>query len=368
MKSNIILVCIGIFSLNTAFCQIILPSGVNKKATVSEWVGITKVEITYNRPAVNGREGKIWGDLVHYGFADLKYGTSKAAPWRAGANENTTIEFSTEVLIEGKPLAAGKYGFFVAMGPEKAVLIFSNYNSAWGSFYYDAKDDALRVEVPVAPMEDSRERLTYEFSDQTDDSATIALVWEKIKIPFRIAVDLPTLQIASFRKEFNSGSFYQYWQNMHTAANYCLMNTINLEEGLSWAERSIHTYFGEANFKTLSTYAGLLEKLDRKKEADSVMAKALPMGKVDDIFQYGVDLARINKSKEAFEVLKANFDKYPDTDYGILGMAMGFYAIKNKEEAIKFAKKGKGKTTNSGFLNYYSTLIANMEADKEIFN
>ncbi len=368
MKNIILLACIGLLTLHTIIGQITLPSGINKKATVSEWIGITQVEIAYNRPAVNGREGKIWGDLVHYGFADLHYGTSKAAPWRAGANENTTIEFSTAVLVEGKALPAGKYGFFIAMGPEKAVLIFSNYNSAWGSFYYDTKDDALRVEVPVVPINESRERLTYEFSDQTEDSATLALVWEKIKIPFKIAVDLPTLQIASFRKEFNSGNFYQYWQNMQTAANYCLMNNINLEEGLSWAERSINTYFGEANFKTLTTYAGLLEKLDRKKEADSVMAKALPMGKVDDIFQYGIDLARINKSQEAFAVLKANFKKHPDTDYGILGMAMGYYAIKDKEEAIKFAKKGKEKTTNPGFSNYYSTLIANMEADKEIFN
>ena len=62
-----------------------LPSGGNKKASVSERIGITDVTIDYDRPAVNGREGKIWGEVVHYGFADLGYGTSKAAPWRAGS-------------------------------------------------------------------------------------------------------------------------------------------------------------------------------------------------------------------------------------------------------------------------------------------
>lgn len=117
--------------------------------------------------------------MVHYGFADLHYGTSKAAPWRAGANENTTIEFSSEVLIEGKALPAGKYGFFIAMGAEKATLVFSKFNTAWGSFYYDPKDDVLRVEVPVQKLNESVERLKYEFGEQTENSAVLSLQWEK---------------------------------------------------------------------------------------------------------------------------------------------------------------------------------------------
>src|SRR5437879_4383963 len=92
------------------------PDGGNKKATVSERIGITDVTIHYDRPGVKGREGKIWNGLVHVGYKDLGFGTSKASPWRAGANENTTIRFSTDVMVEGKPLKAGTYGFFVAMG------------------------------------------------------------------------------------------------------------------------------------------------------------------------------------------------------------------------------------------------------------
>src|SRR6185312_10643238 len=78
------------------------PSGGNKKAMVGERIGLTDVTIHYDRHAVKGREGKIWGQLVAYGFTDLGFGTSKAAPWRAGANENTTIEFSDAVKVEGK--------------------------------------------------------------------------------------------------------------------------------------------------------------------------------------------------------------------------------------------------------------------------
>src|SRR5687767_9415399 len=86
------------------------PSGGNKKAWVGEQIGLTNVTINYDRPAVKGREGKIWGQLVHTGFVDQGFGSSKAAPWRAGANENTTITFSNDVKIEGKDLLAGTYG------------------------------------------------------------------------------------------------------------------------------------------------------------------------------------------------------------------------------------------------------------------
>jgi hypothetical protein len=135
--------------------QTILPSfDANKKATVSERIGVCDVVISFNRPQVKGREGKIWGQLVHYGFRDLEGGefTSKASPWRAGANENTTIEFSTAALIENKPLPAGKYGFFIALYPDKATLIFSKRNTAWGSFYYDEKEDALRVDIKTVRL------------------------------------------------------------------------------------------------------------------------------------------------------------------------------------------------------------------------
>ena len=112
--------------------------GNNKKASVSEHIGMAKVTITYDRPGVKGREGKIWNTSVaHYGLKDLGFGTSTAAPWRAGANENTTISFSENVKVEGKDLVAGTYGFHIILGEEQDVLIFSHRNNSWGSFYYN---------------------------------------------------------------------------------------------------------------------------------------------------------------------------------------------------------------------------------------
>jgi hypothetical protein len=367
MKKTLIALLLVTFFVITAHSQITFPADGNKKASVSENIGITTVKVDYSRPEVKGREGKIWGNLVHYGFADLHYGTSKAVPWRAGANENTTIEFSTEVLVEGKPLQAGKYGFFIAMGTEKATLVFSKFNTAWGSFYYDPKDDALRVEVPVKKLNEMVERLKYEFDEQTENSAVLSLQWEKVKIPFKISVDLQKLQIESFRKEFNSGIFYRFWQNMHMAANYCLVNNINLEEGLSWADRSINTFFGEANFLTLSTYAGLLEKFDRKKEADSLMQKALPMATPLQLLMYGSNLNKMKKHQDAFKIFKTNYDKSPKENYANLGMVMGYYFLDNKKEAIRYAEKGKAMTTEPGWKGYFDSLINDMNAGKEIF-
>ena len=144
------------FFIITAYSQLTQPpNGGNKKAWIGERIGITDVTIHYDRPGIKGREGKIWGQLVPVGFTDQGFGSSKAAPWRAGANENTTIEFSTDVTVEGKPLAAGVYGLFVAYDPNESTIIFSKNSSSWGSFFYDEKEDALRVKVKPLATENS---------------------------------------------------------------------------------------------------------------------------------------------------------------------------------------------------------------------
>src|SRR5262249_1615268 len=88
------------------------PNGDAEKAEVSQWIGLVRVSITYHsprvhRPADNDRTGHIWGQLVKYGFFDEGFGPSTATPWRAGANESTTISVSHDVKVEGKDLKAG---------------------------------------------------------------------------------------------------------------------------------------------------------------------------------------------------------------------------------------------------------------------
>src|SRR6478672_4443108 len=185
-----------IFLLNSVHAQLTVPpNGGNKKAVVGERIGITDVTIHYDRPGVKGRDGKIWGELIQAGYNDLGFGNTKQAPWRAGANENTTIEFSTDVKIEGKSLPAGKYGFFVAYDPNECTLIFSKNSESWGSFFYDDKEDALRVKVKPLALDKSVEWLKYEFSDETPNSAIVNLYWEKLRFPFKVEVDLVKTQL-----------------------------------------------------------------------------------------------------------------------------------------------------------------------------
>ncbi|MFT3935655.1 MAG: DUF2911 domain-containing protein [Chitinophagaceae bacterium] len=324
----------------TAFAQLTtLASGGNKKAAVSERIGLTDITIHYDRPGVKGREGKIWGGLIPVGFTDQGFGSSKAAPWRAGANENTTIEFSTDVKIEGQSLAAGKYGFFIAYDPEASTLIFSKNNTAWGSFYYNDKEDILRVKVKPVAAEKSVEWLKYEFNNETENTATIALQWEKLVIPFKVEVDYINDQITSFRKQLQTQTGFN-WEPWDQAAQWCLQKNVNLDEALLWSDSASGNTFGGANsFQAQSTKAQILTKLNRGAEADAIMKKALPLATVQELHQYGRALIAQKKPKEAFDVFKMNYDKNPTVFTTMVGLARGYSALGNYKKALEFAQK-----------------------------
>jgi tetratricopeptide (TPR) repeat protein len=313
------------------------PDGGNKKASVAEQIGVVKIEIKYSRPGVKGREGHIWNTPVaHYGFTDLGHGTSYAAPWRAGANENTTISFNYPVKIEGKDLAPGTYGFFIALGENENTLIFSKINNSWGSFYYDDKEDALRVTVKNQSLDKSVEWLKYEFEDQTDNSAVIAMSWEKRKIAFKVEAEVEKLQIQAFKADLRTTRpYYDFIQ----AAQYCLQHNIELEQALAWIDRGIYfRVMGEKNFRSLSTKAAILTKLNRKDEAKKIMDEALPMGAMLDVHFYGRQLLSANETDEAFKVFKMNYDKNPKEFTTNVGMGRAYAAKGDAKKAISHFK------------------------------
>ncbi|MBA3682357.1 MAG: DUF2911 domain-containing protein [Bacteroidetes bacterium] len=326
-----------IFASVFSFAQSVksLPPGGNKKAITAEQIGITDVTINYDRPGVKGREGKIYGtDIVHTGYENLGFGTSKAAPWRAGANENTTIEFSTHVKIEGKELAAGKYGFFVAYDANECTLIFSKNSTSWGSYFYDDKEDALRVKVKPVALDKSVERLKYEFMNQTDNSAVVALQWEKLSIPFKVEVDLVNTQLDNLRLALRNKDGFK-WETTQHAASICLQNNTNLEEGLQWSNDAISF---EKNFTTLTTNAGLLEKLGKKEKADSTMKAAYTIGSMTELHQYGRMLLSQKKNKEALEVFQLNAKKNPKQYTTYAGLTRGYSATGDYKTALVNAK------------------------------
>jgi len=318
-----------------------LPDGGNKKASVSEWVGITNVTINYNRPGVKGREGQIWGKLVPVGYMDPGFGTSKAAPWRAGANENTTIEFNNDVKIEGQELPAGKYAIFIAYDPAECTVIFSKNATSWGSFFYDPKEDALRVKVKPAPLDNSVERLRYEFRDQKENSAVIAVEWEKMSVPFTIETDYVQTQLASFRRELRSDKGFA-WNAWVQAAQFCIAQKTNLDEALEWSNTAISgTFVGQKNFQTLSTKAQVLTLQGRNAEADAVMKEALPLGQMAEVHQYARTLLAQKRSKDAFDAFKLNYDHHPNEFTTNMGMARAWSAMGDYKKALTYLQKAQ---------------------------
>jgi hypothetical protein len=341
------------------------PDGGNKKASVSEQVGIVEIVINYNRPGVKGREGKIYNTPVaHYGFTDLGHGTSNAAPWRAGANENTTVSFSYPVKVEGKDLPAGTYGFFIALGEDESTLIFSKVNTSWGSFYYDSTQDALRVNVKNQKLDKPVEWLKYEFTDQRDDGVTVAMSWEKRMIPFKVDVDRKALQMAAFTNGFRTTRPYY---DFISAATWCVQNNYGLEQALQWMDRAIYfRVMGEKNFRSLSTKASVLLKMNRIEEAKKVMEEAVPMGTMFDVHFYGRQLLGLNEVDEAFKIFKANYDKYPGESATNVGMGRVYSAKGNYKKALTYMETAFKKAPDEASKNNIQSMIVKLKEGKNV--
>ncbi|RYG48507.1 MAG: DUF2911 domain-containing protein [Chitinophagaceae bacterium] len=360
---------IFLLTSSVSFSQIMplsaAPDGGNRRASVSENIGIVKIMINYGRPRVKGREGKLWNTPVaHYGFADQGHGTSYSTPWRAGANENTTISFSKPVKIDGHYLDSGVYGFFIALGEKESTLIFSKKNNAWGSFYYDSTQDALRVTVKNETLDKTVEWLRYDFSDQDSSSAVIALSWEKRRIPFRVEADIHSLQMASFRDELQTTrSFYDFLQ----AANYCLQHNIELEQALAWMDRAIYfRVMGVKNFYTLQMKAEILTRLNRPNEATKVMEEAIPMGTMQDIHFYARALMNRKQTEQAIRVFKANYDKYPNQYTTNVGLARAYSAAGEFKKAGRYLKAALAQSPDAASKTNVEALLLRIEKAEDI--
>jgi hypothetical protein len=344
-----------------------LPNGGNKTASVTERIGITDVTINYNRPGVKGREGKIWGQLIPVGYTEQGLGDTKAIPWRAGANENTTIEFTTDVTIEGQPLPAGKYGLFIAYDPSESTVIFSRSSTAWGAFFYNPQDDALRIKVKPVPLDNEVEWLRYEFTDEKENSATIALQWERLSIPFKIEVDYVKTQLESFRRELRSAKAFN-WQNWAQAAQFCALRNTDLDEGLVWADKAVGdpNVGGIKNFQTLSVKAQILSLQGKTAEADATMKEAMPLGTAQDLHQYARLLLTQKRPKEAFQVFKTNYDRHPNEFMTNMGMARGYSANGDYKTAMDYLKKAQAQAPDPLNKANIEKLVPMLEQGKDI--
>jgi len=322
------------------------PNGDNERAEVSQWIGPVRISIEYHsprvhNPAANDRTGHIWGELLHYGFFDEGFGPTKGAPWRAGANESTSITFSNDVKVEGKDLKAGTYALFLDLEKDGPWYWIFSHHLGWGSFQYDPKDDALRV--PVNPQDAAfTEFLTYGFDERHPDSAVAFLQWEKKRIPFKIEVaNVNQLYVDRMRQELQSWAGFRN-EDWQTAAQFCADHKINLEEALAWADKAIDGPFrgataGQATFTNLQTKAAVLTAMGREADADAVMHKALHLqgNDVVPVYAYGMSVLRGGNNAKAMEVFKINQQQHPEEKYWTaLGLARGYTALGDKKNAI----------------------------------
>ena len=350
MKKTLLLLILfkGIFACGQELSEIAIPpNGDNEKAEVSQWVGPVKITIDYHSPDVhapNGtdRKGHIWGELVHYGFIDQGFGPSKSGPWRAGANESTTISLSHDVTIDGKHVKAGTYAMFLDLektGPSYWIL---SSNIGWGSFQYEPKFDIIRI--PTNP-EDApyTEWLTYGFDNRQTNSTSAYLQWELKRFPFKIEVpNVVLLYIDKMRTDLSGWAGFNP-QNWSIAASYCATNKINLDEALIWADKAISEPFrgaaiGKADFANYQAKALVLTAMGRNAEADNIMEKAIGVEGADvfSVFLYCRTLLLQGKSDKALEISLYNQKKHPEEKFWTyVSLARSYAATGNKTKAIQ---------------------------------
>lgn len=314
----------------------------SQAARVTQTVGLTEIEVSYHRPAVKGRQ--IWGALV-------PFNGGKPVPWRGGANENTTISFSTDVLIDGKPLAAGTYGMHFIPSADEWIVIFSKNHTSWGSFSYKESEDALRVSVKphVAPME---EFLTYSFVNLTPNSAIVQMHWEKLAVEFTVSIDLAKTVMENIRKELRNTPGFT-WQGYNSAAMFCANNNVELQQGLEWADRSIGI---ESRFDNLETKSRIERLMGKTAEADATLKTALQKASPMEINSYGRELISEGKPKEAMSVFEENAKNHPDLWFVYSGLARGYEALGDLPNAIAQMKIAQSKAPEGTKANIGATI------------
>jgi len=299
--------CTASFVLAQQPAKVRLPQA-SPSATVSQAIGITDISITYHRPAVKGR--MLWGDISSdkvtalikansvlpgaegEGTVDGASGGGKDFPmvpnghvWRAGANEATKFTVSDDVLINGQKLAAGAYSLHIIPGKDEFTVIFNKTADQWGSFRYDAKQDALRVKTKPVWRTDSQEQLSYEIPSLTANSAQVILRWEKIAVPFTIEVPNQDALVRS-KIDATVAANPTDWQVPLAVANAYLVDD-KFEDAMGWVDKSIKV---KETFQNLRTKANLLVNMGKKPEAIAVAEQALARGKAE-----GADTTRFEQ-------------------------------------------------------------------------
>jgi hypothetical protein len=319
----------------------------SQHSAVTQRIGITDITISYSRPLVKGRP--IWGKLVPYNEV-----------WRTGANENTTIKFTDDVSIEGKPLPKGVYALFTIPGENQWTVIFSKVHTAWGSFTYNQADDALRVTVKPQAS-DPHEALAFDFDDVKADSAVATLRWEKVAVPFKVDVKVHDIVQASLPNQLQGLAQYT-WEGWDDAATYLLTNKYDLKQALQYEETSIRT---EPRFDNYLTKSQILEAMGRKDDSEAAKKDALDRATAAQLYYYGRQLQGQGKQDQAFALFREAAKKDPNDWVVHDGTARIYSASGDYDNALKEIKiTVAGAPENQKI--FFEPLVKKLEAKQDI--
>ena len=318
---------------------------VSQHALVVQRIGLTDITINYHRPLANGRQ--IWGKEVPYGKV-----------WRAGANENTTITFTDPVTIEGQPLDKGTYGLHMIPDQNEWTVIFSKDSAAWGSFSYKQEDDALRVTVKPQATE-LHDALAYDFDEVKPASTVVTMRWDKVAVPFKVEVRVNDIVTANIHRQLYGMNQY-YWEGWDDAAQYFLVNKINLDEALKYEDNSIQN---EERYDNLMNKSKLLDAMGRKQDADGFRARALDKASPLQLYFYARQLQAEKKQEEAFAVFRSTAKKYPDYWTSHMGLARVYSSQRDFDNAVKEVKLSltTAPDSNKANLENYVKRLQNKE-------
>jgi tetratricopeptide (TPR) repeat protein len=237
------------------------PLRVSPTSTVSQEIGISKIDLAFARPAAKGR--KIWGEVVPFGQV-----------WRAGANNATVITFSHAAKVAGKDVAAGSYGFFVIPTEKTWTLILNKKAKQWGAYEYKPEEDLLRWEAtPLAGPH--QEYLDYRVLPTGLDGAVIELGWEKLRVSFPVAFDTKGIYWAQLEEKLKVAPETD-WVPWYQAAKYCQEQAIEPQKALSWIEKSLK--IGDS-FWNHETAARIYKDAKRMPDAITHLQKAIDLSK-----------------------------------------------------------------------------------------
>lgn len=351
--------------MGPTYAQIDTPRGASPQAVTTQTIGLTQITVDYSRPSVRDRE--IYGtQLAHYGFQNLGFGTSKAAPWRAGANENTKITFSHDVMVGGDKIKAGTYGYFIALaesGP--ATVILSKNSTSWGSYFYDESEDVARWMITPEAIP-HQETLVFEFDDITANSTVLKLKWEKLAFPLKIEVPVADIVLAEARKSMQDqpGFNRQTWEQ---AAGFALQNNTDLEDALVWINNAIEgQFYSQKTFTNLQMKAQILNALGRSGEVDAVMNEAMDLATILEMHQYGRQLIAAGQTDKAMGVFKRNAEQNPNTWPVHYGLARGYSAKGDYKTALAHLEKALANAPNQGSKDRVAANIEKLKNNEDI--